>query len=151
VWFTAARRGEFKSLRAVTLDGRERVVTRLFGQLDFRDISRDGRVLLVQPNFGIEMRGLGPGASTERDLTWLGLSSVAGLSPDGRQVLFTHYPEGAGEGGQTYMRRTDGTPAVRLGDGLALALSPMANGRYLSSHHPHAWCCFRRESERRRR
>src|SRR5262249_34517353 len=52
-WFTAARHGEYKSLRAVTLDGRERLVTRLLGQVDLHDISRDGRVLVVQTDFRI--------------------------------------------------------------------------------------------------
>jgi hypothetical protein len=124
VWFTAAKRGEFKALRAVTLNGVERLIQRPLGQVDLADVSRDGRLLLVQPNFRVEMMALGPGAATERDLTWLGLSGVADISRDGRQVLFTQLPEGAGEGGLAYIRQTDGTPAVRLGDGVALALSP---------------------------
>ena len=44
IWFTAARRGEVKSLRAVTLDGAERLVTRLLGQVTLQDVGRDGRV-----------------------------------------------------------------------------------------------------------
>jgi hypothetical protein len=124
VWFTAARRGEFKALRAVTLDGKERLVTRPLGQIDLEDIARDGRVLLGHPNIGIEMAALPPGATKERDLTWLGMSNLADLSVDGGQVLFTELPEGAGEGGFTYLRKTDGSPAVRLGEGIALALSP---------------------------
>ncbi len=124
VWFTAARSGEFKALRAATLDGRERLVARLLGQIDLDDIARDGRVLLAHPNFRIEMVSLAPGVSKERDLTWLGVSWLADLSDDGRQVLFTELPEGAGEGGLTYLRKTDGSPAVRLGEGLALGLSP---------------------------
>jgi Tol biopolymer transport system component len=124
VWFTAAKRGEFKAIRAVSLDGKERLVARLLGQVDLQDIGSDGRVLLTQPTFRIEMMALGPGASRERDLTWLGLSALADLSISGRQVLFTEQPEGGGEGGQTYLRQTDGAPAVRLGGGVALALSP---------------------------
>jgi eukaryotic-like serine/threonine-protein kinase len=76
------------------------------------------------PNFRIDMVGRGPGESRERELTWLGLSAVADLSRDGSKVLFTELPEGAGEGGATYLRGTDGSPAVRLGDGVAQALSP---------------------------
>ena len=124
VWFTAGRRGEYKALRAVTLDGKERLVARLLGQIDLEDIARDGRVLLTHPNLRFETTALAPGASKERDLTWLGLSQLADLSDDGRRVLFTELPEGAGEGGLTYLRKTDGSPAVRLGEGWALALSP---------------------------
>jgi Tol biopolymer transport system component len=131
VWFTAGKRGEFKALRAVTLGGRERLVTRVMGQLDLEDVSRDGRVLVGHPNFRVDMVARGPGGPKERELTWLGLSLVADLSKDGTQVLFTELPEGGGEGGATYLRRTDGTPAVRLGDGQAQALSP--DGRWALS------------------
>jgi WD40 repeat protein len=93
-------------------------------ELGFMARLTDSRVLITLENYSIEMRALGPSSSTERDLTWLGLSELADLSSDGRRVLFTLHPEGAGEGGQTYIRQTDGTPGVRLGDGLALALSP---------------------------
>ena len=124
VWFTAARRNEFKALRAVTLAGEERLVARVMGQLDLEDVSRDGRVLVGHPNFRFDMIARAPGESKERELTWLGLSQVADLSKDGSRVLFTELPEGAGEGGSTYLRPTDGSPAVRLGDGVAQALSP---------------------------
>jgi Tol biopolymer transport system component len=124
VWFTAARSGEFKALRAVTLDGKERLVARLLGQIDLQDIGRDGRVLLTRPDFRCELHALPPGASKERDITWLGLSGLADLSADGDHVLFTEFPEGGAKGGFTYLRRTDGSPAVRLGEGQALALSP---------------------------
>jgi Tol biopolymer transport system component len=124
VWFTAARRGEFKALRAVTLAGEERLVMRVMGQVDLEDISREGRILVGHPNFRIEMVARAPGESKERELTWLGLSAVADLSKDGTKVLFTELPEGAGEGGTTYLRGTDGSPAVRLGDGMAQGLSP---------------------------
>ena len=124
VWFTAARRDEFKALRAVTLAGEERLVTRVMGQLDLEDVSRSGRVLVGHPNFRYDMVARAPGESKERELTWLGMSQVADLSKDGSRVLFTELPEGAGEGGSTYLRPTDGSPAVRLGDGVAQALSP---------------------------
>jgi Tol biopolymer transport system component len=124
VWFTAGKRGETKSLRAVTLDGAERLVARLLGQIDLQDVGRDRRVLIEEVHYGLEMRTLVPGSATERDLTWLGISSVADLSPDGHRVLFTVFSEGDAESAQTYIRQTDGTPAVHLGDGLALALSP---------------------------
>jgi hypothetical protein len=132
VWFTAARRGEaFKALRAVTLDGKERLVARLLGQIDLEDIGRDGRVLLTRPDFRFASMARPPGASRESDLTWLGISMVAALSDDGRRVLFTELPEGAGEGGFTYVRETTGAPAVRLGEGIALALS--SDGKWVLS------------------
>jgi hypothetical protein len=101
------------------------------GQLDLEDISHDGRVLVGHPSFRIDMVARAPGQSKDRELTWLGMSQVADISRDGSEVLFTELPEGAGEGGSTYLRGTDGAPAVRLGDGLAQALSP--DGRWALS------------------
>jgi eukaryotic-like serine/threonine-protein kinase len=125
IWFTAVRRGEaFKVLRAVTLEGKDRIVARLLGNNDLEDVAPDGRVLFVHVDFRIAMTARPPGASSESDLTWLGMSAVADLSDDGRRVLFTELGEGPAEGGFTYVRETSGAPAVRLGEGVALALSP---------------------------
>src|SRR4029077_12841352 len=72
------------------------------------------------------------GEAKERDLSWLDYSYPADLSPDGKTFLFDE--EGVGGGVQygttkeltyaVYIRNTDGTPAIRLGDGVADALSP---------------------------
>jgi eukaryotic-like serine/threonine-protein kinase len=125
VWFTASRVGKTKSLWGVTLDGKERLVARMLGDIDLEDIARDGRVLLGRPIFRADMVALAPGTSRERDLSWLGFSVVADLSDDGDSVLFSGLPEGgAQESGLVYFRKTNGAPAVRLGRGRALALSP---------------------------
>jgi len=124
VWFTASRRDEFKSLYAVTLNGEERLVTHMLGQVTLQDISREGRVLLTTSIFHVQMMARAPGAALERDLSWLGMSQTAGIWPDGSAVLFNELGEGGSSGEFIYMRRTDGSPAVRLGEGRALSLSP---------------------------
>ena len=43
-----------------------------------------------------------------------------------REALFTETGEGGGATYAVYLRKTDGSPAVRLGDGLAFGLSPDA-------------------------
>jgi Tol biopolymer transport system component len=73
------------------------------------------------------MIGLAPGEAKERDLSWLDWSVPADLSPDGRVVLFLEAGEGGGPKYAVYSRKTDGSPAVRLGDGTGLALSPDGN------------------------
>jgi Tol biopolymer transport system component len=124
VWFTAADGTDYKALHAATLDGGERLVTRMLGQVDLQDISRDGRVLVSQNDFRSEMIARPSGASTDRTLTWLGLSQVADLAADSSRVLFTELQPGGGSGQFVYLRPTDGSPAIRLGEGQALALSP---------------------------
>ena len=53
---------------------------------------------------------------------------MAGLSRDGRSVLFFEGGVGGGAKASVYLRGTDGSAAVRLGDGAALALAP--DGRW---------------------
>jgi len=68
--------------------------------------------------------GLAAGANKERDLTWLDWSVPVDLSDDGKTLLIDEQGEGGGAAYSTYLRKTDGSPAVRLGDGSAQALSP---------------------------
>jgi Tol biopolymer transport system component len=46
------------------------------------------------------------------------------LSADGKTLLFREEGEAGGPSYAVYLRKTDGSPAVRLGDGQSLALSP---------------------------
>jgi Tol biopolymer transport system component len=126
VWFTASKEGarDFKALYSVTLEGKERVVARMFGDIDLEDIGRDGRVLLSHVNWRLELEARPGGASEERDLTWLGVSNLVDISQDGYRVLFGGY-SGWGGRGAAYLRKTDGSPAVRLATDVGpMALSP---------------------------
>jgi hypothetical protein len=131
VWFTATRAGYARALHAVTLTGQERVVARMAGPLTLHDIARSGQVLLAYENARREARGLFPGESQERDLSWLDYTAPRALSADGRTLLFHEAGEGGGANFAAYLRRMDGSPPVRLGEGLALDLSP--DGRWALS------------------
>jgi Tol biopolymer transport system component len=124
VWFTATRVGGNRSLHSTTLGAKVRERIRVPGVLTLQDISRDGRLLVVRDTFRNEMAALPPGESKERDLTWLDWSLPAAISPDGKRVLFSESGEGGGAGYSVYIRGTDGSPAVRLGEGAAQDLSP---------------------------
>jgi Tol biopolymer transport system component/predicted Ser/Thr protein kinase len=132
VWFTASELGVDHYLSAVSLAGKERLVARIPGTLVVFDIWHDGRVLLARVGRRREVMALGEGQAKERDLSWLDYSYPADLSADGKIVLFDE--EGVGGGVQygnskeltyaVYIRNTDGSPAIRLGEGVADALSP---------------------------
>jgi eukaryotic-like serine/threonine-protein kinase len=132
VWFTASELGVDHYLSAVSLSGKERLVTRIPGTLVVFDIWHDGRVLLARAGRRREAMALYGGETKERDLSWLDYSYPADLSADGKTVLFDE--EGVGGGVQygdakeltyaVYIRNTDGSPAIRLGEGAADALSP---------------------------
>ncbi|HEY3204267.1 MAG TPA: protein kinase [Thermoanaerobaculia bacterium] len=123
IWFTAAEVGN-RSLYAVSLSGKLRLLARVTGSLTMQDAARDGRVLLIDETRRLGLSVLSPGAAKERELSWLDWSRPVGLSRDGKTTLFYESGEGGGAGYSTYVRDTDGSPAVRLGEGQALALSP---------------------------
>jgi Tol biopolymer transport system component len=129
IWFTAGGGGDVEpELRAVTLSGQQRVVARFPGSFTLHDVARDGKVLLARSVQRQLMRGRGPGAEAERDLTWLDKSSSVALSQDGKLLLFNEYGFGGGPNGRAYVRGTDGSPPIKLGEGVAYSLS--ADGRW---------------------
>jgi eukaryotic-like serine/threonine-protein kinase len=127
IWFTATRTGGDRGLFAVDPSGKIRTLARVPGELTLLDVSKDGNVLLTRGNDRAGMIGLAPGEAKERDLSWPDWSVPADLSPDGRVVLFLEAGEGGGPKYAVYSRKTDGSPAVRLGDGTGLSLSPDGN------------------------
>lgn len=65
-----------------------------------------------------------PGSDRERDFTWLDGTYVADLAADGTTLLFGESAEGGGPAYSVFIRATDGSAPVRLGEGMALGLSP---------------------------
>jgi Tol biopolymer transport system component len=125
IWFTAAQEaGQTEALWAVDRSGKRRLVMRVPGFLELYDIARDGRVLLAHHTIVRSLRGLGAGQAKELELSWLDASIAADISSDGKTLLITESGEGAGPKPSIYLRGTDGSPAVRLGDGEGLAISP---------------------------
>jgi eukaryotic-like serine/threonine-protein kinase len=131
VWFTATKQGNSRALYGVTLDGEERLLHRAAGTLTLQDIAPSGRMLLTRNSVRVGIICLAPGETRERDLSWLDWSLARDLSADGRTLLFTEAGEGGGASYGVYVRATDGSPAVRLGSGSGLALSP--DGRWALS------------------
>jgi len=124
IWFTATEAGANRSLYAVSLAGKLRVVTRVPGGLKLHDISRSGRVLLTRESPRVGILGMLQGDTRERDMSFLDYSFAADVSPDARSLLFDEEGEAGGANYTVYLRKADGSPPVRLGEGNALALSP---------------------------
>jgi len=130
IWFTATEGGSNRALHAVTPSGRQRIVIRSPGTLTLQDISADGRALFNHASERIGMAGLRADGKTQY-LSWLDWSRAPCLSDDGATMAFTEEAEGGGAGYSIYLRKTDGSPAVRLGEGEGLALSP--DGKWVLS------------------
>ena len=128
IWFTAAREGIASALYAVTLAGKERLLLRAPGRLVLHDVSRKGQAVAERNSTRITLMGKSAGWAAERDLSWLDHSVLADLSPDGGTILFSETGEGAGKTASFYLKKTDGTLPIRLGEGRAMGLSP--DGRW---------------------
>jgi hypothetical protein len=126
VWFTAGNGEDAPSLQAVTLSGQGRTLHRAPDWLVLHDISSDGRVLLSRNTVRISIACQRPGEASERDLGWALGATVRGLSSDGQTLIF--FEQLGNDLSSTepvvYRRGIDGSAAVRLGQGLPLALSP---------------------------
>lgn len=131
VWFTGSRTGSARTIMAVTLNGRERVIATVPATLSIQDVWSDGRVLLARESWRRELSGTIPGDSKEHDLSWFDYSFPAELSPDGSVLLFDEEGEGGGLNYSVYLRKTAESSAVRLGDGTSMSLSP--DGKWVLS------------------
>jgi Tol biopolymer transport system component len=123
LWFTATRTGSAENLRGVTLTGKERMITNVPGGMWLQD-TRNGLALMVTHQIRIGIRGKPPGGKEERELGWLGWSILRDVSRDGRKVLFEEDGDGGGPKYTVFVRDTDGSPPVRIGNGTGAAISP---------------------------
>src|SRR5579863_2841316 len=126
VWFTAdpAVTTIARRLMAVTLSGKFRLLAAAPGDLTLHDVSADGTAIITIDDrerkiFFSDVKG-----TQDKELTWLDRAVLTGLSPDGKQVLFHEGGKGGGSQGTIFLRQTDGSAAVRLGEGYSIALSP---------------------------
>jgi eukaryotic-like serine/threonine-protein kinase len=126
ILFTAAAYGLTTSLYAVNRSGRQRLITHLPGNFNVLDVATDGRILMVHGVFSATLFYLPTVTSKETDLYWHDYSALSDISRDGKSILFAEGGDAtrSGEDYVTYLRGTDGSPAVRLGPGVPLELSP---------------------------
>jgi eukaryotic-like serine/threonine-protein kinase len=136
VLFTVSKEGGDQSLYGVDLSGHRRIVLTSAGGVTMHDVSRSGRWLVTRDSKSWGISVLAPGTTAERDLSWLDSSSNPWLSRDGRMMLFTDYSSTAGLNYQVCLRKTDGSPVVRLGEGDAHGLSPDGKWALAIIHTP---------------
>ncbi len=126
VWFTADPRATTiaRHLIAVNMSGTFRVLAAAPGDLTLHDVSADGTALIAIDDRERKIFFNSGDATEDKDLTWLDRAVLVALSPDGKQVLFHEGGKGGGTHGTIFLRNTESTTAVRLGEGYAIALSP---------------------------
>jgi serine/threonine protein kinase len=108
---------------AVTLAGKIKAALAGTDNLFLFDRARNGDLLASGNSYNYVLMTLAPGAKSERDLSWLNGSMSPHLSEDGKEMIFTEVSSDAGTNYGLLLQRTDGSPVVRLGDGVAMGLS----------------------------
>src|SRR6202790_3797307 len=124
IWFTATATGFSRSLRGVTLAGKARELLTAPGTLTLHDTSSGGRALISRDALRAGAVGIVPGETKQRDLSWQDWTVPTALSEDGKVLLFIEAGEAGGGDYAVFIRETNGSSAVRLGQGTARALSP---------------------------
>jgi serine/threonine protein kinase/Tol biopolymer transport system component len=132
VWYRSFDLKEWGTIFAMDMNGHRRLVTRIPGHATLYDIAPDGRALLRTDIRQEGILGVAPGETTERDLSCLDASELTGISDDGRAIVTTVVGESGGSKGSIYLRKTDGSAPLRVGDGAAWALSP--DGKWVSGY-----------------
>ncbi len=123
VYTAADERPLFRALRAVSPGGPSRTITRMAGNVTVWDALPDGRLAIAHTDdravMVAQLRG-----DEGRDLSWFDASWLEDLSHDGKWLLFSETGQAGGPESAAYLRGTDGSAAIRLGAGRAVALSP---------------------------
>lgn len=129
IWFTTGDSIESRTLRAVTPDGRDRVVFESPVDIQIADIAPGGRALVSTGTSHHRVAGLLAGSTRETDLSWFEWSDRPDLSADGKHLLTAIVGNASPDGEPlTYLRDSETGTAVQLSHGIAHALSP--DGRF---------------------
>jgi Protein kinase domain/WD40-like Beta Propeller Repeat len=126
ILYSAPETGDIASgyaVRELDRSGRDRLMLSGPGDLTVQDVSRAGRLLLTNDDTPYDIIGRGPGAAHETGMGVRGASAEPVLSGDGRYLAFSDASALGGPNYAVLLRRTDGSPPVRLGEGSPLALS----------------------------
>lgn len=127
VWVAATyENGWADTIFGFRMDGSRRTVLRLPGMLRLHDVSSDGRILLSRELWREETQFRGASDSRERSLSWLDYATLNDLSANGDFISIDDWGEAAGASGLGFVRKTDGSPAVKIGKWGLPILSPDA-------------------------
>lgn len=112
-----------RQLVSLDLSGKMKLALQVPGEITLQDVAPDGRILMTLNERNIVIRKHSADGGSN-DLSWLDRSILDMITPDGSLILFHEGGRGTGIMGSTFVRRTDGSPAVKLSDGYGVDLSP---------------------------
>jgi dipeptidyl aminopeptidase/acylaminoacyl peptidase/predicted Ser/Thr protein kinase len=122
-----------RGISATSLSGKSRMAYNAPGAF-IDDLAEGDRLLFHVASIRREAIAVSAADSAERDLSWFNWSFPNDISPDGSTLFFD---EQNIENRGLYLRKLDGAPAVRIGEGTGYQLSP--DGKWaLASRDPGA-------------
>src|SRR4029077_12857100 len=89
------------------------------------------QVLITNEATRLEAYGRHADQDKDIDLSWFDWTLGRAVSNDGRWVVLEEDGEGGGAQYSIFLRKTDGSPAIRLGSGMGLDISP--DGKWVAS------------------
>lgn len=135
IWFSGNEVGSYpRALFKVTTTGQQLLVRQESSNTVLHDVSRDGHLLLTRDTIRGEVFARIFPENKERELGWGDNSYASDLTPDGTMIALSVQGEASGQGYDVYLRKTDGSPAVRLGEGVPIQFSP--DGKWLLTSYP---------------
>ena len=137
IWYAAAilpaTTGE-RAVFAVTPAGKSQLAFNFPGRSFVWDIASDGRLLMSNEGIDNAQIVASPANAPERDVSALGYATYGALSADGKSIVFSESGTAAGHDYLVFFRRLDGSPAVELGEGQAIGVTP--DGKYAIAFLP---------------
>ena len=126
--------GEGQStISALSLDGRRRMLWRGPGRVELQDVAADGTLLVTMSDQETGVLVQRDGRPIATDFGWLDNSIALDVSPAADALVLTTV---LGDAGSYFVRKLDGSPAVRIGAGSGLAWSPDGT-RILATKDPY--------------
>jgi hypothetical protein len=109
-----------------SLSGKVRMVLQSAGGLRIHDVARDGRWLATREDSRQSVMVHRPDWREDHDLSWLDVSTDGRLSNNADLLVFTEGSVGS-QGGAVCVRKTSGSPVIRLCPGVNYMISPDGN------------------------
>lgn len=121
ILFSASLSGGSFIVYGVTPGGKRRIAYQAPGGFNIQDVARDGRWLATRLDYRYAAMVRTAVDTQDRDLSWLNTSHARAISQDGKTLLFAETALSSNYA--VCLRKTDGSPVVRLGEGWAADLS----------------------------
>ena len=135
IWFSGSEVGSYpRALFKVTTTGQQLLVRQESSNTVLHDVSRDGHLLVTRDTIRGEVFGHIFPDNKERELGWGDNSFATDITPDGAMIALSVQGEASDRGYDVYLRKTDGSPAVRLGDGIPIQFSN--DGKWVVTSYP---------------